>query len=479
MFWILFYHPSIELLQIRQHTKACYYRKRSMALLTPLEGFEQWGNYLLPPRFTDAEIAGHMRTIRDKGGVASFDVGVETSGNLVEDYKTQLRSIAAALDGFPKNPPIYVEENGDGITFVGDWSMINNADDHGGAYAETSDDGDYVEYTFLGTGIDVLMRREALESGDTPNTFQVFLDGSVSPHTRTDINGNSILSYTADNGVLMNQVPVVRIRGLVNESHTIRLVKTAGNKLQLDAFRVIGELEIPEEVVTNEEVVNNDDTRITYSSNDNWRRFSGRPGNIDGDVHATRTLNAYAEFSFTGTGIKFITEVRPAVDGVPGFADIEVTLDGNVIGTFPTEQSPIEKRYELYSNNELTYGEHTIRVTNKTDGAWIHVDAFIFSDTTPQSVVITPTGITQTAGNTLSNFDASHMIDNSGLSGTPTVSNLSTITHTGGVPNVWATRTFSYPNYFNGSNPNPQFTLDLGEVRSNVYGRLGILWKHQ
>ena len=77
--------------------------------------------------------------------------------------------------------------------------------------------------------------------------------------------------------------------------------------------------------------------------------------------------------------------------------------------------------------------------------------------------IITPTLITQTQAGYLSGFDPIHLIDGVGLSATPTVSNLSTVTHADVYPtNFWATNTYTFPNYFNGINPEPQFVIDIG-----------------
>ena len=80
--------------------------------------------------------------------------------------------------------------------------------------------------------------------------------------------------------------------------------------------------------------------------------------------------------------------------------------------------------------------------------------------------VITPTAIAQTAGDSSSgySFNIDNLIDGSGLSKTPTVANLSSVTHDA-VPtaNVWVTNTQGSPHYFGDSrnHPDPQFTLTL------------------
>ncbi len=70
--------------------------------------------------------------------------------------------------------------------------------------------------------------------------------------------------------------------------------------------------------------------------------------------------------------------------------------------------------------------------------------------------LVTPSAIVQTAGDAGQPFV--NLINDSGLSGTPDATNYATITHGGG---TWYTNTVGLPNYFDGTNPPPQFILSL------------------
>ncbi|QTD37649.1 discoidin domain-containing protein [Polaribacter batillariae] len=82
------------------------------------------------------------------------------------------------------------------------------------------------------------------------------------------------------------------------------------------------------------------------------------------------------------------------------------------------------------------------------------------------TILITPTSITQEAGNSegCCGLSVGDMIDDSGLSVTPTVTNINTVTHSGnfGEGNAFATATDQAGGYFSASNPDPVFTLSLG-----------------
>ena len=78
--------------------------------------------------------------------------------------------------------------------------------------------------------------------------------------------------------------------------------------------------------------------------------------------------------------------------------------------------------------------------------------------------IVTPTAIAQTAGDTLSGdtFAVGNLIDGVGLSETPTVDNLYSVTSGTSNSHVWVTGSQGRPHYFsNSNNPDPQFRLTL------------------
>ena len=84
-----------------------------------------------------------------------------------------------------------------------------------------------------------------------------------------------------------------------------------------------------------------------------------------------------------------------------------------------------------------------------------------------QEFIVTPVSITQTAGNHNTTFIPAHLIDGSGLSSVPvTLANVRTVTHTSSPSTSWVTGSSGSPNYYNGTNPDPQFVLDLGSLVS-------------
>ena len=84
-------------------------------------------------------------------------------------------------------------------------------------------------------------------------------------------------------------------------------------------------------------------------------------------------------------------------------------------------------------------------------------------DTAAPELLIAPTAIAQTAGDTFAGYAIDNLINGSGLSDTPTATNLDTVTHSSGRTSAWATQTDGDPDYFQdpSGHPDPQFTLTL------------------
>ena len=78
------------------------------------------------------------------------------------------------------------------------------------------------------------------------------------------------------------------------------------------------------------------------------------------------------------------------------------------------------------------------------------------------SYLVTPQNIVQISGDALEGFEVEHLIDEAGFTQTLTIDNVSSIRHI--VGNDWVTAAVAFPNYYDGTNPNPQFVVDLGNT---------------
>ncbi|MFD1050886.1 hypothetical protein ACFQ1S_37845, partial [Kibdelosporangium lantanae] len=111
------------------------------------------------------------------------------------------------------------------------------------------------------------------------------------------------------------------------------------------------------------------DTEATYDAN--WFHTTGRGlGDYNDDTHHSTTLNAVAQYTFTGTGIQYISERNGDMGTVDVYLDnvFQATVDLHVSGARQAQQV-------VYDKQGLTRGSHTIRIVNRSTSVGI-VDAF-------------------------------------------------------------------------------------------------------
>ncbi|RBQ22025.1 hypothetical protein DP939_05010 [Spongiactinospora rosea] len=105
-----------------------------------------------------------------------------------------------------------------------------------------------------------------------------------------------------------------------------------------------------------------------------WRDVAGR------DVHETTARNASVSLKFLGTGVDFITEkdqqpgnLKLEVDGVVHAPEV---VDPPKGGDGALDDGPKVGGHRLWKVRDLSYNEHTVKVTNLEDGKSAVVDAF-------------------------------------------------------------------------------------------------------
>ncbi|MDT7725843.1 MAG: alpha-L-fucosidase 2 [Actinomycetota bacterium] len=105
-------------------------------------------------------------------------------------------------------------------------------------------------------------------------------------------------------------------------------------------------------------LVNN--TAVTYDSN--WHLTTGRGyGDYNDDTHHTTVLDAAASYTFTGTGIEYLSERYSDMGTVDVYLDnvFQTTVNLNVTGTRQVQQV-------VWQKSGLVRGQHTIRIVNRS-----------------------------------------------------------------------------------------------------------------
>ncbi len=118
-------------------------------------------------------------------------------------------------------------------------------------------------------------------------------------------------------------------------------------------------------------VVDDADASILYSGT--WVAQEAADGRIERTTHETEEVNAYAEFTFTGSSVSLIGEKQP------WGGTAKVYLDGmlqEVVDYYSSSSNQYQQL--IYQSDPLSYGTHTIKVVKAT-GSWIYVDAFRYT----------------------------------------------------------------------------------------------------
>jgi len=149
-----------------------------------------------------------------------------TSQNMsTADVELPAQQELVDLSGTPGHlaPQLY---NASGASYSGSWATSTGRPygDLGNAVEYTGTNGDSATFSFTGTGIQVLG-----ETNTDEGTIDVYVDG-----TKTE-------TVNASSATRVAQQPVVDISGLSQGSHTVKLVKTGGQYMLVNAFTVTPE----------------------------------------------------------------------------------------------------------------------------------------------------------------------------------------------------------------------------------------------
>ncbi|MGH3166781.1 MAG: NEW3 domain-containing protein, partial [Trebonia sp.] len=133
-----------------------------------------------------------------------------------------------------------VNQNAPGATYSGSgWQDYTDRQvgDFGNDAEATSGNGDSMSYTFTGTGLEVLG-----ETYSDEGSFDVYVDGKqdTSQDFTEDTSGSTRLA----------QQVIYQVEGLPRGTHTVKIVKTGGSYLTIDAFEVVPDAPDPVSDIT-------------------------------------------------------------------------------------------------------------------------------------------------------------------------------------------------------------------------------------
>jgi DUF1680 family protein len=288
-----------------------------------------------------------------------------------------------------------------GVSYATGLSGYYNSDAH---YSKTA--GDYAQFTFTGTGIRWYGKKD-------------------SDHGKADVYLDGTLDQTVDTYASSAQLQSICYEktGLTSGSHTLKMVvRSDKNAAATDYFSDWDAFEFyvsgstpaptatptptltptatPTPVFTPTSTptptptptgaptatptpavikVNDDNAGITYGGG-TWTDNNSVPGYYNTDAHYIDQAGRYAQFTFTGTSIKWIGGKNT------DHGKAEIYIDGTLDTTLDTYASSWLKQQVLYTKAGLTGGSHTIKIVvtstknASSSGYTQDVDAFEYTN---------------------------------------------------------------------------------------------------
>lgn len=247
----------------------------------------------------------------------------------------------------------------DAINYEGDWYVwAGEADRHsGGTKAETRTEGDYFEYEFEGTGVQMYVQKHANAAA-----YDIYIDG--------ELVGDDLSMDGSSSGD--DQQLLFGKTDLTNGEHTIKCVVVARDGktwVTFDCLKILKPTVTTTETTVEDGTAGNMDAfgtlnpAITYSDG-GWYTWTedGHSGDTKSETNGSTTGESLS-YTFTGTGIAMYAHKHFNMGG------FKISIDGTPLMNGDSEVWSLnttdtdEKESLIFEKLDLTNGEHTITCT--------------------------------------------------------------------------------------------------------------------
>ncbi len=241
------------------------------------------------------------------------------------------------------------------VTYNGGWQYRNSrgVGDYANDVHATIYNNDYFEYSFAGTGIDLITEKDSC-LGNVDIYIDNVFQATVNCYNATLISKQTMYSKT----------------GLAQGTHTIKGVKKSGVYMIVDALRI----HPTSSVYVNDTLTTLAVYNITYRNSANtsigsWLSHRNRGvGDFHDDVFAATANGDYFTCTFEGTGVDFITEKDSCL------GEVDIYIDNIYQTTVNCYNPELLSSQTVFSKTGLTPGTHTIKGVKK-NGMYMIVDA--------------------------------------------------------------------------------------------------------
>jgi|GEM_PF-6038645 len=234
-------------------------------------------------------------------------------------------------------------DNDPQAVYTGSWTVSSGRSfgDYQADVHATKTNGNSVQFSFTGARIDYVT-----ELNSDEGNVDVYLDNTLQG------------TVTCSSSSRHAQATVFSLSDLPSTAHTVKLVKKSGTYAVVDAFR------------TSYNILDDANPAITYSGS--WATLGGRAGDFDQSIHYVGANGSYAQATFSGTQVEYLSEIKSDK------GNVDVYLDGAFQQTVNcTSGTNWFSQVTLYRKTGLAAGTHTIKLV-KTSGTYMAVDALRF-----------------------------------------------------------------------------------------------------
>ena len=255
------------------------------------------GNTLTLPAPADGKIFANARLLANGQPVTLAQNSRAVRLTLNGTNTWDANDTVIVIDVVSAGDPYLANNTTPDATYTGAWVYSGNraTSEFGRDVHTTTVNGDFVEYNFNGTDIELVV-----SCGPNRGTLDIYIDG-VFKQTANATDSNDGLRKTIYHG-----------SGLTRGNHTLKVVKTGGSYLAIDAFRATELIDSADPDVGYQAMsfFNNTDTTpnaigyIEYDWNWQWQQRDRNEYNYD--AHWAQANGSTFWIHFNGTGVQFI-----------------------------------------------------------------------------------------------------------------------------------------------------------------------------
>lgn len=263
------------------------------------------GNTLTLPAPADGKIFANARLLTNNQAVTMVRNARALKLTLTGSNTWDVNDTVIVMDVVSSGDPYLANNTSPDATYTGSWTYDGNraTNEFGRDVHTTTVNGDFVEYAFNGTNIELVV-----STGTNRGTMDIYVD---------NVFQQSVNGYSTTDGL---RKTIYQGSGFARGNHTLKVVKTGGTFLAIDAFKATELIDSAEPDVGYQALTffNNTDTTpnpvgyIEYDWNWSWQQRDRNEYNYD--AHWASGNGSTFWIHFNGTGVQFIGTYDGVID---------------------------------------------------------------------------------------------------------------------------------------------------------------------